>query len=279
MCFKHIIITRFNLTGAWLNDKNGKKVLGLDWLEDRYELFLDYCFPSIKNQSCQNFEWWVYFDENTPKKYKRINCELSNQYENFKPKYEASYESFQMNMPIEITELLRTLDEDILVTTRIDNDDMFTDNTIELIQRNVNLTNCGSIIEFPFGYILEKGKICSFRKINSELNAFISYIEKIKPNKNVDTIYYMEHKRWRDKNRIKIAQKEQWIQIVHNSNVLNRATGQFVSFKEVNKFTSVLFDNLKFENDVILFFKKIKYGLGVKKYRVLKKIRMLRAAK
>ena len=59
MTFKHYIITRFNLSQRWDKDSLGNKVLDDNWLKNRFQLFENYCFPSLKSQTNKNFEWWV----------------------------------------------------------------------------------------------------------------------------------------------------------------------------------------------------------------------------
>lgn len=53
---QHFILTRFNLL-LWNKAKDGQMVRTTKWLEHRFSLFENYCIPSIKNQTCQDFEW------------------------------------------------------------------------------------------------------------------------------------------------------------------------------------------------------------------------------
>ena len=74
MILQHFLLTRFNIM-LWRQDKEGKKVRTTKWLEHRFTLFEKYCLPSIKNQTCQDFEWIVLFDSMTPDCFKgRIAC-------------------------------------------------------------------------------------------------------------------------------------------------------------------------------------------------------------
>ena len=51
---KHYLLTRFNLTfKEWKTSKNGELVLTDKWLKNRFELFENYCLPSVKNQTYQ----------------------------------------------------------------------------------------------------------------------------------------------------------------------------------------------------------------------------------
>lgn len=66
---QHFILTRFNLL-LWDKAKDDRKVRTIKWLEHRFSLFEKYCLPSVKNQTCQDFEWIVLFDSMTPDNYK-----------------------------------------------------------------------------------------------------------------------------------------------------------------------------------------------------------------
>lgn len=62
-------LTRFNIL-LWQKDKEGSPVRTKKWLNHRFSLFEKYCLPSIKNQTCQDFEWIVLLDSTTPEIYK-----------------------------------------------------------------------------------------------------------------------------------------------------------------------------------------------------------------
>ncbi len=66
---QHFILTRFNIL-LWYKAKDGRKVRTTKWLEHRFLLFEKYCLPSIKSQTCQDFEWIVLFDSKTPDSFK-----------------------------------------------------------------------------------------------------------------------------------------------------------------------------------------------------------------
>lgn len=59
----HIILTRFNVPTkgreADVRARNG-------WLERRFQLFDQYCLPSVSAQTVRDFRWIIYFDRATP---------------------------------------------------------------------------------------------------------------------------------------------------------------------------------------------------------------------
>ncbi len=226
--FKHILITRFNLPHRWNEDKQGNVVLDKLWLEDRFNLFENFCLPSIEGQTSKNFEWWVYFDVNTGSRFKRLIEKIEKKHPIFKPKYEKCYDDFDLNMPKEIFDLLKKENTKWLITTRLDNDDMLAKDTIEILQKKVDFQH-DCLLEIPSGYTLEMGQKAKLRKLSTQLNPFISYVEKVEKNKVVKSVYFYQHTDWRDVDSVIVTNRPQWVQVIHDKNVFNRINGDLVS--------------------------------------------------
>ena len=134
--FQHFIITRFNLKqNVWNKDKFGSQVNDDIWLKDRYSLFITYCFPSLEAQVNLNFKWLVYFDTNTPLMYKHKNEDLKEQFANFYPLYIDNIDELKVACRKDIQDLQES-NSKFVITTRIDNDDCFHENTVAKIQEN-----------------------------------------------------------------------------------------------------------------------------------------------
>lgn len=245
-CFKHIIITRFNLSKRWEADKADNSVLDREWLDHRYKLFEDFCLPSLKGQTCQNFEWWVYFDESLDSDYKLKNEEFKKGFENFIPKYERSYDEFEINMPNDLKKKL--VDEGVswVITTRLDNDDVLAKNTVEMIQTKTHFNDL-CLLEVPCGYTLEIKKTSIVRKVERYLNPFISLIEKVSIDTDVKGVYYQQHNKWKDVESQIVSKKPQWIQIIHDRNVINKAAGFEVSSYGLKERFNFNFNKVKFK--------------------------------
>lgn len=228
--FKHILITRFNLPKRWNSDKNGKTILDTIWLKNRFELFENFCLPSIIGQSSTNFEWWVYFDRETEIAYKELIEKNETKHTFFKAKYVKSYDDFIVNMPIEIHKYSIRNNIDWLITTRLDNDDMLAKDTIAILQKNLQFTN-ESLLEIPWGYTLELNSKPrpKLRKLKMELNPFISFVEKVEKERVIKGVYFYEHTEWRDVDRTIVTNRTQWVQVIHDKNVFNRIQGELVS--------------------------------------------------
>ena len=89
MKFQHFIITRFNLPvfAKKVNKAVKDSSCSDAYLSKRFPIFEKYCFPSIKNQTCQDFKWLVLFDNHTPDKFKDWANRLHEEYDNFVPCY------------------------------------------------------------------------------------------------------------------------------------------------------------------------------------------------
>ena len=130
--FKHFIITRFNLRQAgWDTNKNKIPVLTESWHENRFRLFTDFCFPSVKAQINTNFEWLVFFDTKTPDKYKALIKELAAEMHNFKPIFVDDMSFFLPSVRAYISKYT----EDHIITSRLDNDDCISRYYVKEIQK------------------------------------------------------------------------------------------------------------------------------------------------
>lgn len=240
--YKHIIITRFNLPQRWKSDKKGNIVLDTIWLKDRFNLFQNFCLPSMIGQTSKNFEWWVYFDINTESSFKKIIEDFEKKYSNFIAKYEKNYDSFEVNMPIDISNKIKKENKDWLITTRLDNDDMLAKDTVEILQKKLNYQN-NILLEIPWGYTLEMGQKSKLRKVRSQLNPFISYVEKVEIDKVIKSVYFHQHTEWRDIKSVIVTNRPQWVQVIHSKNLINGINGEPVS--PLNFYSRFIFNKKK----------------------------------
>ncbi|MFI1772228.1 glycosyltransferase [Thalassobellus citreus] len=267
--FKHIIITRFNLSKRWQSDKLGNTVLDENWLKDRFYLFENYCLPSIKSQTCLNFEWWVYFDEQLSPEYKKKNEALHSSFANFIPKYEKSYNYFETNMPKELHKKLLKSNVEWLITTRLDNDDILAKNTVEVIQKHISFKGA-CLLEIPVGYTMEIGEKSVLRQVTTYLNPFISLVETVSSKSQVKSVYYQEHNKWKGvKNEI-VSNLPQWIQVIHDKNISNSAAGKEINPWLIRKQFKFNYKSLKFKSQFRFYKQKI-YGFMTG--RIKRKIR------
>jgi hypothetical protein len=214
--FTHFFLTKFNLR-AFPELRPGCEP---NWLENRFQLFDRFCFPSVRNQSNQNFQWLVFFDLDTPEAFKQKIAKYHQQWLNFVPVYldcPLPYGQF----PDEVRKVVRKYiptDCEYLITTWLDNDDAIHRDYVQMIQDNFNKQEAETV-NFIFGYQLSEGKLY----FDFEMaNHFISLIEKYNPD-SFNTCLCRPHKEIYEvcHSAKKILCKPAWIEVVHSSNYMN----------------------------------------------------------
>jgi len=274
--FKHFLLTRFNLrTNGWNKTKNNESVLTDIWHEHRFFLFKNFCFPSVKNQSNQNFIWLVYFDIETPDKYKEKIKQFQADYNNFIPKFINGYDEFLESIKKDIYSIIEN-EIEYVITTRLDNDDCIHFNFINTVQQTFNKQD-KCIIDFEDGYILQLSPSILYTKSRQISNPFISLIEKYE---KFETVFSKMHTEWKTNKIISIKNNFLWLQIIHDTNKLNqfRPNWAYFSLKQVEDFNihSIYINNniLFFLNTFFynsFYFTKSCYKLIIKILVVLKK--------
>jgi glycosyltransferase involved in cell wall biosynthesis len=220
---QHFLLTRFNLL-LWQNDKGGCPVRTTEWLEHRVVLFEQYCLPSIKNQTSNNFEWIILFDSTTPgkikdniKKYQIVCPQLIPVF--VEPNKGRYFAEIFREVIINRAKAKR------IITTYLDNDDALETNFIEDLQNRVKMFTDGTFFYYDEGYqyYLEDKFLT---KIHYPKNHFVSVVENANPitfrsvfgfggHYYIDTI--------KDVKVVHIENKPMWCEVVHEKNMINDA--------------------------------------------------------
>ena len=214
--FNHFFLTKFNVR-SFPELRPGCEPA---WLERRFNLFDQYCFPSVFNQSNQNFKWLVFFDIDTPEPFKQKIADYAKKWANFVPVYldcPLPYGKFPDQVRTVVRQYIPS-DSEYLITTWLDNDDAIHKDYVQFIQDNFEPKD-GETLNFFFGYQLAEGKLY----FDFELaNHFISLIEKYNPE-SFNTCLCRPHKELYEvcKSAKKIFCKPLWIEVVHGSNYMN----------------------------------------------------------
>lgn len=220
----HFILTRFNLR-YWTEDKNRCPVQTEAWLEDRFTLFETFCLPSIQNQSCQNFRWICLFDNETPQKYKVRIADIEKKYPNFLPYY-LDAEMTKEFLPFMKTCIRDNLysDEQILITTYLDNDDALNYKYIEKVQSTLSPTTAREkyVVSFTYGLQYYEEYNIALR-IPYKNNHFLSMVEF--SFSDFSTIWSVSHY-YVFESAYKIVcietkKNPMWMEVIHAHNVDN----------------------------------------------------------
>lgn len=218
--YKHFVITRFNIRanyGCKLRNPDNNpmnRILDEDYLNERFDIFEKYTLQSIKRQTNQNFEWIILFHQDTPNIFKKKIQKLKNEFK-FIDLYYSDNQSFNF------LEYCNSKNEsaNYFITTRIDNDDMFADDYIDKIQDYADNNFHECILSFEKGM---KFDLLSQKKYEFERkdNHFLSMI-----GTKEECILQYNHAKIFDSGKEVVmldSFKPMWIEIVHESNVINR---------------------------------------------------------
>lgn len=256
---QHFILTRFNLL-IFNKNKEGEKVRTIEWLEHRFELFEKYCLPSVKNQTCKNFEWIVLFDSSTPESFK---CKVE-EYQKICPQLIPVYvkpEHGRYYAQIFRNEIVKRLNARRLLTTYLDNDDALNITIIEDLQRRILDIEDQTFIYYDDGYQFFTDYKYMMR-IHYPRNHFDSYVEVGNPA-TVKSVfgfgghYYVYKIKGARIEHIKNVRM--WCEVIHEKNVGNDA--YFLGAKMVR-------DRDRMKNDFAVDV-TVRYGPGIYFFKFL----------
>ena len=262
MKFQHFILTRFNVK-MWSKDKHGAEVLTENWQKHRFDLFQNYCLPSIASQINSNFKWIVYFDKNTDKTFLNKITNIQSNYSCFLPVFVQDSSHMFDTYKKDIINLIDS-EIDYLITTRLDNDDCLSKNAIQKIQTSFHGAHIG-IINLYCGYVYDIDKKILVKR-NLSSNPFIYLKEKYLPDE-IQTVWSGEHGHLsKQYNLIDICDDNYWLQIVHKRNVINDL------YRKGKVYKPIRLRNLqkKFEFKIPLEISTINYLLELFQYYMFK---------
>lgn len=218
--FQHYIVTRFNLRSK---DSSGVLKVGVseEWMEERFKLFLNFCFPSVVNQSNKNFKWFVLFDVGTSGKNKKLIEELASGYDMFVPVYIDCDENIASSVRAEIKSRLTC---DYIITSRLDNDDCIHQDYVANVQKEFNDQKYLAL-NFINGVTLELSEKPRLGCRVHANNPFISLIEYAK--NNIDTVCCKRHGAWGKIRSLRQVNNPipLWLSVNHERNLMNRYIG------------------------------------------------------
>lgn len=216
---KHFLATRFNIRlEGWDTTKNNAPLNTDQWLKQRFYLFENYCLPSVKNQTCQNFRWFLFFDVNTPSFYRNRIQYLVHLYPHIRPIYVEKFATIEeMQYPL-INNIKRLVSkEEYIITTTLDNDDLLHKDfitTLQQLYRPVNKT----VIDLINGYQVTLNP-CQVRLSQNHFNPFVSVVEHID---DLETVFSKKHFDWQQSDKvISFDKKRLWVELVHTHNKNN----------------------------------------------------------
>jgi len=224
---KHLILTRFNvLMPGWKGQVN----LNNDWLNTRFKLFEEICLPSVAMQTNQEFHWVVFFDSKTPMQYKSRIETLTKVYP-FIPSYVDLFDLTKIRPVL----FRQYAGEEMLLTSRLDSDDVLSVNYVEETQAIARNLSHRSVINFDNGLILlSKNNKDALYEHQDKSNPFTSLVETF--DMNFSSILAISHTDLHQfAEVVHVKDKPMWLQLVHGGNVSNRVRGYRVMLNQYNK--------------------------------------------
>ena len=256
---QHFILTRFNLL-LWNKDKENKKVRSKVWLEHRFFLFEKYCLPSIKSQTCQDFEWIVLFDSSTPENYKERIKSFQKECSQLVPVFVEPSDG-RYFAEIFRREIIKRLSAKRVISTYLDNDDALNVGFVEDIQRRAALLKDETFIFYDDGYQLYTD-YNYMMQIHYPKNHFVSVVEDGDPRKVRGVYGYGSHYYINKLEGVKIGHVKSlpmWCEVIHEKNMDNDA--YFLNAKMMRD-----------EHILKTFFgitEKARYGIGIYLFRFI----------
>lgn len=212
--YTHYLITRFNVKVTHYGPESmDSPAMDSTWLAARLNLFLNYCAPSVLEQTNKKFKWLIYFDPGTPiaildKIQFLKKSEIVTEFILI-PDYTAMLE--------DLVKKIKKAPTPFVITTRLDNDDVISNVFINDIQ-NAARPQHNLIINFTMGYEYNLLKRI-LTKWNARFqNQFITIIEA-RDAPDIQSIYGFPH--WRppvNATILNIRGKSYWIYIGHELN-------------------------------------------------------------
>lgn len=237
----HYLLTRFNLA-LWQEDKAGKTIYRVAWLERRMRLFETYCLPSVTGQTCQNFSWILLVDEDTPAEYR----ERIKSYRSICPqihlvgvKSQYAFRFADIFRQVVIADLQKQRYEvdlqredgqegDLCLTTYLDNDDCIARTFVERVQAeclSFHLhTNEKQFLSFDYGLQLFTQLHHLATRIFYPNNHFLTLAESLSTIRTCygfGSHFLLEKRGLANVHHIKDKNHPMWVEVIHEENVDN----------------------------------------------------------
>lgn len=144
----HFIVTKYNL--SLYSDPDRRHRIACDpdrWMERRFDLFSTFTVPSLMGQTCQDFIWFVFVDQQTPE---RFTVQLEEVAAVFPQMRLVPLDCRQVDF---LRSEVRRSGARIAITSRIDNDDAWHRDYIRYLHDGE--FRPGTLVDFQDSYWLD----------------------------------------------------------------------------------------------------------------------------
>lgn len=180
------------------------------WLKKRIRIFENFCAPSIRNQTSNNFLWLLAVHPDTPKWFIKRTREA----------YKDCIIIFSNSVGnVNWGSIPKKNDEKRLLTTRLDNDDALHCDFVNQVQKIAKRQTAICALNAPCGYNLDQKNLICY-PLYKRSNQFISLLEF----GTFSTVYCRDHPRiGKEFRTLEFAvNTPMWIQGINGTNIWNR---------------------------------------------------------
>lgn len=206
----HIVMTRFNVLVSDFAQTPDE-----EWLRDRLRWFEQFTVPSIMAQTVKPDSWIIFCDSESPEW-------LLNRLPTF-----ATVSLVRGVFTPAVAAGAVPAAVGPLITTRLDNDDAIAVDYIEAVQREAPVAG---YVNFVHGLQLSGDRL--YRRSDPS-NAFISRVEQ----HPIETVFAHPHRLIIERHSVRqVRAAPMWLQVVHDRNWANTATGIRTSSEHLRRF-------------------------------------------
>ena len=220
--FTHYLITRFNVpVNNWETDKNGRPVLDHQWMENRLDLFAQYCVPTITQQTEKEFRWLLYCARHTHQSFFERIQELTTDI----PQAEIVLVDHFDELLVDLRKRMATDNTPYVISSRLDNDDGLGAHYIANVQKCFSARD-KLIINFTEGVLYDRSRGILTEIRNSLRNHYGSLIESMQDGKPLITVMGYPHGIPPEGSTIvDVRERYAWLKVIHDRNMASKANG------------------------------------------------------
>jgi hypothetical protein len=223
--FEHLLLTRFNLQYPYQDEY----ICDDNWHQHRFSLFYNYCLPSVLNQTNSEFLWIILFNKSLREKYRSFIEDVQYQINRVHFLYVRPGQDYREELFKFINNEIKT---EVLITTRVDNDDIISIGYIkeiqDVFQNFINNEAClPCLVNAGNGYQAELN--FPYRIVNVEGYSYSPFLSLISDKNNegyFNTVVDKSHHLWDNSIATIEIGKKAWIQIIHQNNLSNHISSK-----------------------------------------------------
>lgn len=222
--FRHYLITRFNIVQQWYNNYttvSGVRIQSEEWLAERFQLFEQYCLPSVAQQTTKEFVWLVLFNSETPEHYKARLSGYREQCANFTPLFLEPYGDENALVRGYILEHTPAGVYQQVLTTRLDNDDAIRCDYLQLMQEAVTPEQTDMFLNYRYGYQYDIHTHLAY-VMDYPASHYVSRVEVLSPDIQTVLCDHSDLDKLSNYMELKNVNRGGWIEVITGINAGNR---------------------------------------------------------